>query len=293
MKKQTVKPSGALKKLLAANKSNTRVIKHVEKYLLNKPNHRNMQVMHPSAMSSKDWCHREQYWLMKGKKPKDEGYTLKTQLTFAMGHAIHSTWQTWFKEMNVLKGVWFCHACQEEWFGLPEDHIIASYCNLEYNEVPLKWDPLMISGNADGWLVEFEEPLLLEIKSIGEGSFRWYAPQLLRENDQDFAKAWKALEQPFEEHVTQAQIYLKLGELMGLKDFPKEILFLYEAKALHEVKEFVVRKSDFKVNPVFEAAAMIVKALDDNEPPLCNIAGELKCNKCIQYEESTDGIFIN
>jgi len=38
---------------------------------------------------------------------------------------------------------------------------------------------------------------------------------------------------------------------------------------------------------------MIVKALDDNEPPLCNIAGELKCNKCIQYEESTDGIFIN
>lgn len=285
MKKSPLKP-GALKSLLKSNKNNTRVLHRVEKHLISRPNDRDLTVMHPSAMASSAWCHREQYWQLLGRKPFDKGTSLKTQIVFSTGHGAHANWQTWFSEMGTLKGLWFCHTCQEQWFGFSKDHTGSSFCKIDYEEVPLNFDPLRMRGHADGWLVGFEDPLLLEVKTIGEGSLRWYAPHLLRESDQDWVKAWEKIEQPFSDHITQAQIYLKLGELMGLKDFPTEIAFIYEAKGIHEIKEFIVRKSDFSVAPIFDAAAMIIQAIDNGKPPLCNIAGNLKCSKCVQYEES-------
>jgi hypothetical protein len=78
---------------------------------------------------------------------------------------------------------------------------------------------------------------------------------------------------------------MKLMELMGLPNAPKEALILYEAKGLHEVKEFVIAKSDFGVAELFDHAAQIISAVDEGVPPTCNINGVAGCNKCSNYTE--------
>lgn len=282
-----MKPTGALKAFLDAGKGNTRVLGSVERYLLSRPaEDRSSLVIHPSEMASDSWCHRAQYFWLSGHTPKHEAIGLRKALIFEAGHAIHNTWQTWFAEMNQLIGEWYCHTHKKAWFGKRSEHKSRSKysCNIKYKEIQLNYAPLRIAGKADGWLVEFEKPLLLEVKSIGEGSVRWYAPELVGET---FAKTWENIKAPFKDHIMQAQIYMKLGELMGIENFPTEALMLYEAKGIHEVKEFVVQKSDFGVADLFDTAASIVDAVGRGVPPLCNINGVAGCKKCSHYTEET------
>ena len=279
-----MKPTGALKAFLAADKG-TRVIGKVEKHLISKPrDFRASDVIHPSEMASASWCHRAQYFWLKGYAPKPEVMSLRKASIFGTGHATHDLWQTWFKEMNQIKGLWYCYTHDLEWFGLNGDHEDGN-CKTKYNEVPVFFDPLRISGKADGWLVNFGEPLLLEVKTIGEGSIRWYAPDIAYANDNDFKKMWANTNAPFLEHIHQAQIYMKLLELMGQPNAPQEALILYEAKGLHEHKEFVIQKSDWGIAELFEAAANIISAIDRGAPPQCNINGTEGCGKCSHYVE--------
>lgn len=290
MGKEKVKPSGALKAYLAAN-NNTRVIGSVERYLLSRPaKYRASDVMHPSEMASSSWCHRAQYFLLKGHAPKHEPIGLKKAITFATGHSIHNTWQTWFGEMGNLYGLWQCDDCGKRIWELSGNLTEEMECGpWTYKEVPLRSNEYRISGHADGWLKNFGEDLLLEIKSIGEGSIRWYAPDIAYAHS-TFTEMWNAISAPFHEHIQQAQIYMKLIELMGLPNPPQEALILYEAKSTHEVKEFVVKKSDFGVDELFEAAKRIIAAVDSGVPPVCNIGGVAGCKKCSHYtEENTDG----
>lgn len=279
-----MKPTGALKAFLAADKG-TRVIGKVEKHIISKPrDFRATDVIHPSEMASASWCHRAQYFWLKGYAPKPEVMSLRRASIFGTGHAAHDMWQGWFKEMNQIKGLWYCYKHDVEWFGLANDHE-EGHCRTKYNEVPVFFDPLRISGKADGWLVNFGDPLLLEVKTIGEGSIRWYAPDIAYANDNNFKKMWAAINAPFLEHIHQAQIYMKLLELMGQPNAPQEALILYEAKGLHEHKEFVIQKSDWGIAELFEAAANIISAIDKGTPPLCNINGVAGCPKCVDYKE--------
>lgn len=283
-----MKPTGALKAFLKTDKS-TRVLGAVERHIISKPKEdRSTTVIHPSEMASASWCHRAQYFWLLGEQPKPELMSLRRASIFATGHAAHDMWQTWFKEMDQLKGLWYCYTHSIEWFGLHSDHAQAE-CSTKYNEVPVFFDPLRISGKADGWLVDFGDPLLLEVKTIGEGSIRWYAPDLAYDNDGDFKKMWAAVKAPFLEHIHQAQIYMKLLELMGQPNAPQEALILYEAKGLHEHKEFVIQKSDWGIAELLEAAADIIAAVDKGTPPLCNINGVAGCKKCSHYTEENQG----
>ena len=279
-----MKPTGALKAFLAADKG-TRVIGKVEKHIISKPrDFRATDVIHPSEMASASWCHRAQYFWLTGHAPKPEVMSLRRASIFGTGHAAHDMWQGWFKEMNQIKGLWYCYKHDVEWFGLANDHA-EGQCRTKYNEVPVFFDPLRISGKADGWLVNFGDPLLLEVKTIGEGSIRWYAPDIAYAHNNDFKKMWAAIDAPFLEHIHQAQIYMKLLELMGQPNAPQEALILYEAKGLHEHKEFVIQKSDWGIAELLEAAANIISAIDKGTPPLCNINGVAGCPKCVDYKE--------
>ncbi len=84
-------------------------------------------------------------------------------------------------------------------------------------------------------------------------------------------------------HITQVQIYMKLAELLELENHPKEAVIIYENKATQEVKEFVIPKSDFGIEHLFEAAKNIVAAVDSQTPIACNIA-PTGCSKCKGYE---------
>ena len=277
------KPSGALKSFVDVGKKDTRVLGSVERFLLSKPRDesRRTDVLHPSEMASGEWCHRASYFQLLGHAPQaTRKASFRLLSVFEEGHAIHAKWQKWFSDMDVMFGKWYCPACEEMFWGGTDCHEGP----LEYREVPLFYEPLRIFGHADGWLVGLGDPLMLEIKSIGVGTLRFEAPELLIENNNDFDKAWKAINAPFMKHITQVQIYIKLAELLGYENVPQEAVLIYEAKPNQEVKEFVIPKSDFGITQLFDAAAMIVEAVKNQTPPACNL-GQNGCAKCKGYDD--------
>ena len=284
---KTTRPSGTLKKLVDVGKQETRVIGSVERWLLAKPKDtsRATNVIHPSAMVKNDWCHRAEYYELQGAEPAPSKYaaSMKQMLVFEEGHRIHHRWQNWFGDMGKLYGKWYCHGCGATEWALSSDLTHDKDCDSwSYREVPVSSPAHGIQGHADGWLKGFNDDLLLEVKSVGEGTIRWEDPQFLRENDNDFKKAWKALKQPFPVHIAQAQVYMKLLEINPPSDgpTPQEAVFIYESKVDQEVKEFVIPKSDFGITPLFEAAERIMTAIDKQQPPMCNINPQGTCAKC-------------
>lgn len=275
------KPSGTLKRFIDVAKKDTRVLGSVERFLLSKPRDmsRRTDVLHPSEMASGNWCYRASYFQLLGHAPQaNRKMSMRLLSVFEEGHAIHAKWQRWFQQMNVLYGKWYCIECEEMFWGGSDCHDGP----LEYREVPLFYEPLRISGHSDGWLVGLGDPLMLEIKSVGVGTLRWEAPELLMDNDNDMDKAWKALKAPFQKHITQVQIYMKLAELLGYENVPQEAVLIYECKSNQEAKEFVVHKSDFGITELFDAAEMICNAIRDRIPPSCNLSST-ECSNCKGY----------
>lgn len=282
------KLSGDFKDFLTTGKNNTRVLGALEHYIVNKPDEsdRRTDVLHPSEMVKADWCHRSSYFQLLGETPPKSKYakSMRMSMVFANGHAIHERYQTVFKDMGTLWGKYKCLECDQFFAGLPSEHdakIPSS--GYEYREVSLNYAPLKIAGHADGLLVGFGEPLMLEIKSIGPGTFRFEDPSTFYENDGHLDKMWKTLSAPFQSHVAQVQVYMRLAELLEFPYIPQEAVMIYENKGSQETKEFIVPKSNFSIGHVFEAAAMISKAVDNKTPPPCNIGGSKMCKKCEGY----------
>lgn len=277
------KPSGTLKKFVDVAKKQTRVLGSVERHVLARPadQSRRTDVLHPSEMANPDWCHRASYFQLLGHKPlAKRNMTFSLLSVFEEGHSIHAKWQRWFQDMGNLYGKWECYECGEFFWG-------DVYCHegpLVYKEVPLFYEPLRISGHADGWLVNLGDPLMLEIKSVGMGTIRWEARELLIEHGNDFGKIWDAVKAPFMKHITQVQIYMKLAELIGMENHPQEAVIIYENKATQEAKEFVIPKSDFGIEHIFEAAKTIVDAVNARTSIPCNIAAD-GCAKCKDYKD--------
>lgn len=277
------KPTGALKAFVDVAKKQTRVLGSVERHLLAKPldTSRRTDVLHPSEMADPLWCHRASYFQLQGRPVvAKRNLSFRILSVFEEGHSIHAKWQKWFYEMGTLFGKWYCQECEEMFWGPSDCHDGP----LEYREVPLFYEPLRIYGHSDGWLVNLGDPLMLEIKSVGMGTIRWEANELLAEHGNDFGKIWDAVKAPFMKHITQVQIYMKLAELLELEDHPQEAVIIYENKATQEAKEFVVPKSDFGIEHIFEAAKKIVDAVATNTPIACNIGAD-GCSKCKGYDE--------
>lgn len=281
------KPSGALKKFVAAGKTPSRVIGSVERYVISKPRDlsRRTDVIHPSAMVKASWCHRGQYFELLGHEPSKAANpaSLRQLLTFEEGHRIHARWQGWLGDMGQLYGAWGCNTCKVISWSVGTPCPKCDSADLKYLEVPVSNKALRIQGHADGWLKGFGDDLLLEVKSVGEGTIRWEAPEMMMQYDNDFKKVWSNLKAPFSTHIMQAQVYMKLLELSNPEDHPKEALFIYESKPTQEIKEFVIRKSDFGVTALFESAAMIVAAVAAGTPPSCNVGGAHMCASCKDF----------
>lgn len=281
-------PNGALKKFLDAGKSTTRVIGKVERHVLSRPldTSRPMDWLHPSAMVSKYWCHRTSYFNLLGLRAKPEDRSFKRELVFAQGHAIHDTWQSWFKEMGKLYGKWECAKCGfREWSTSPRKCLKCGEDAMRYREVPLRNEKLRITGHADGWLKGFGDDLILEIKSVGVGTLLWLDRPGFMEAGQDFEKYWKNLRTPFESHISQVQLYMKLIELSDMDWVaPQEAVVIYEAKPTQEVKEFIIKKDDWGIGHLIDAASMIVSCVESGTPPECNIGGARGCRQCQEFD---------
>jgi hypothetical protein len=271
-----------LKRFLDAKKREPRLVGDVERHLMRRPlDDRSTTVLHPSELIKDDFCLKYSYYLMTGGEQKKEKPNLRLQSIFDEGHFIHEKWQTWFHEMDVLYGRFQCKHCSTSVTGIsPKWCLNCEDRRMEYKEVTLVDNDLCIAGHTDGWIKGIGEDCLIEIKSIGAGTFRYEAPDLLRDNDGDIFKAFNGIKRPFRSHLLQGQMYLELAHRMFGADAPKEIVFLYELKADQAYKEFTV-KADYEiVDRIFFKAEKVIKAIKDEVMPECNISPEEGCKSC-------------
>jgi hypothetical protein len=236
-------------------------------------------------MIKKDWCKRGSYFLLKGHERIAEKPNLRLQSIFDEGHYIHAKWQNWFQEMGVLHGKFRCLSCLEiTWGTSPTECSKCGWKTLEYAEVTLVDEELRIAGHTDGWIKGIGDDCLIEIKSIGPGTIRSEAPNLMMDADGDFMKAWGNVRKPFGPHVLQGQLYLELMKRMGNEI--DEIVFLYELKADQSYKEFSVKADYELVRHVFEGAKVVVDAVNANVVPDCSNQPGGVCKQCAPYKEN-------
>ena len=277
-----------LKKFLDAKKTTTRLLGDVERHLMRRPlGDRRTDVLHPSEIIKPDWCHRYSYYLLTGGVAKKEKPNLRLQNIFDEGHYIHAKWQTRFQEMGVLYGRFECKACQVSTVGIsPACEKCGRTDVMEYKEVTLVDDALRIAGHTDGWIKGLGEDCLIEIKSIGAGTLRFEAPEILADANGDIGKAFGNIRRPFRSHLLQGQMYLELTRRMFGDKAPKEIVFLYENKADQATKEFTV-KADYEiVERIFFKAEKLMKAIAAGQMPECNVNpdGCKSCNQLVDLE---------
>jgi len=256
-----------------------------------KPTDRRQDIIHPSETAKADWCPRSTYYRIKtcreAQNPflKPPGGSVSVQLLniFDEGHYIHDKWQKRLRDMGDLWGNWSCLGCETVF----KDQLYPGHCpycdsiHIQYREVPLRFNPFLIAGHADGAIPRIKS--LIEIKSVGTGTARIEAPKIYEANTDgqmvDLQGLWKDIKEPFPSHVRQGQLYLALCNLMEL-DFD-QIIFLYEAKFNQGAKEFVVKYDPEISNEILENCMNIALALDGNKPvPPCPNG---TCKECEIY----------
>lgn len=317
-KRRITKDDGALAKLADIKSSVGIVIPLVKTVQLNRKKADQEKSLHrtniifPSEMARSRWCPRATYYRMSGlpQPPSSTSFTLEN--VFAEGNAIHHKWQSWLSDSGLMWGDWRCSRCGEyisnstrpdlddgvlfgpcvgtEYIDLdnPAKRLQADTWNHDwkYKEVTLRSNTLPISGHADGALTKHN--CLIELKSVGMGTLRFEAPELIDKNTYsvsgrkitDLDGIWKNLHRPLMSHVKQGNIYLWMAEQMGLPF--DSIVFVYEFKGNQSVKEFQVTKSDDILRPMLETSAHIQESLSTGIAPDCPFGG---CTDCRAYEK--------
>ena len=272
-----------LKNFLDAKKVDTRLLGDIERHLMKAPpSDRSSLVLHPSEIIKPDFCHKYSQYLLEGGTKKPDNPGLRMQNIFDEGHYIHEKWQNRLYSMGTLYGDFQCLACRTVMSGLSP--LKCTWCSsvapLRYQEVKLFDKGLRIAGHTDGWVKDDQPDVLIEVKSVGEGTLRFEAPELLRDAGGDAAKAWKNVRRPFLGHLRQGQMYLELAKREYGEAAPRKIVFIYEFKANQDYKEFTV-KADFDVvERYFFTAEKIVTAVKRNNQLECNIGGDAGCKMC-------------
>lgn len=316
------KPTGKLARFSDARKNNNDLLADCERLLQREhetPDDRRQDVIHPSEMAKADWCPRATYLRIllarEGKIPERAPHHFQLENIFEEGHEYHRKWQGRFQRMGRLFGRWKCEACEHRWFA-----VSPKYCPdcgaprgaLTYQEVPLMDIDNLIYGNADGLVVAVfadDEDVMIEVKSVGEGTIRQELPQVFMRNTHeidhpqwagktmkvlDHRGIWKDITKPFGPHLRQGLIYLRLLAAMDQKVWggPKlniqRIAFIYEYKPTSAVKAFYVTRDDDAVQELWDSAADIVYALDrGGRPPSC-VDRSGPCKECLIYEGLND-----
>jgi hypothetical protein len=289
-KRNTKVDNDRLKSYLDATKHESVLLGPVDQYLQLLPNDRDATVIHPSEMSSKDWCHRATWHRISGHplmKPPP-AVALKPSLIFAEGHQIHRKWQGWLRGMGILWGRWKCLACHEsvEMFSNDLRQIgCTGMCNgehlWEYMEVPLEYPSHRMAGHADGVVRVGNEVVLVEFKSVGPGTMRLLGLLDEDENDGVSSERFSKISMPARSHLIQTQIYLRLMEAARSTPLERAVV-IYEHKADQQVREFPIVRNDSFTDPLFDAALDIAWAMDRGREVKCPFGG---CSKCKSYEE--------
>ena len=250
---------------------------------------RDPTVVHPSELAKSDLCLRAVYLrLLSGKWPPDkERFDFVRENIFATGHDIHAKWQGRIIDAGFpMWGDWRCRVCDRWVRGsvVPTDKTFGQPCLLGtghqwvYQEVTLyARRDLLIAGHADG---AFDNSLV-EIKSIGLGTVRMDAPDLLgRYQDgklTDLTGLWKGITKPLVSHLRQGDVYLHLAHVLGLPF--DQIVYLYEFKPNQMTKEFTIKYDAERSMKLVAKAEEVKYAIETGvAPPCIRKTGCKQCN---------------
>jgi hypothetical protein len=248
---------------------------------------RRWDIIHPSEMAKEDWCHRATYNRIYNNVPPElEKFDFVQQNIFGEGNGIHTKWQTWLQDTGKLWGEWHCLVCNDGCTGLvpasvPGDCLRDGGHLWHYAEIPLggaHTDFKYIAGHADG-AADFTR---VEFKSVGLGTVRMDAPDILYKyqdgRNTDLQGLWRAIQKPLKSHLRQGDIYLWLAEQMGYSF--TQMAYVYEFKPTQQVKEFLVKPSTRRIQPLLDKADEITYALQraGYNPPECVHGGCGQCN---------------
>lgn len=292
----------------------------------------NDKYIHVSELTHKDFCPRATYLRIRrareGKAPPiKEDFAFQRESIFEEGHEYHRKWQNRINRMERLWGTWECVACGYRWkavspqecanpdvfneAGGPDDDMETTPCGaprdaLRYCEVIFKHKEMNLTGHADGLVIglDFEtdegygvgEDVLIEIKSIGDGTVRIDQPQLLyaytykvtddrgKQHDVvDHRSLWQDIKRPFPSHLKQGLLYLWLWSILH-PDWPvTKITFIYEYKPTSAVKSFDVLRNDDMIRELIEHIEDINYGLEHGKTPRCVEGRRTLCKHCQKF----------
>jgi CRISPR/Cas system-associated exonuclease Cas4 (RecB family) len=247
---------------------------------------RRWDIIHPSELSHQEtFCPRAVYLrITEGPLPPGK-FDWGRENIFDEGHTIHAKWQDRLRKSVPLWGNWECIVCDAwrsncvdpdmpNFFGCIDNRIdhIWQYREIGLNAV----DEVMMYGHADGGF----EDVLVEIKSVGEGTVRIEDPERFKDAGGDLRELWRGITRPFKTHLNQIDIYLWICNHLGLP-FNKAS-FIYESKWNQQVKEFNVEYDEARSLKLVDQARAIKYAVDHREEPACRFPGE--CSNCEPYD---------
>lgn len=282
-----------LKEVLSSRRTPTLVIapvrQHLQEQALLEPP-RTTNVLHPSEISQSGWCPRAAYYKILN-PPAPEAVSFRQRSIFEYGHAAHERWQGYLAQMGELEGYWHCLVCASNfyWQGKPVCGVCHSTA-VQYKELMLADPDLLIRGHTDGLL--FRNNAILEVKTIGEGSVRYYAPQLVETHTHeingaqvvDLKRLWDSIRRPFSSHLRQGMTYAYLARLRPRMTKVDKVVFLYESKMTQDVKEFVVAYNEALIEPTLAGARAVARAVRGEGPvPACR-EGDASCTACMALE---------
>jgi CRISPR/Cas system-associated exonuclease Cas4 (RecB family) len=245
---------------------------------------RRWDIIHPSELSHQDtFCPRAVYLrLTEGPLPPGT-FDWGRQNIFDEGHSIHAKWQDRLRKSVPLWGSWRCILCHDTVRNTIEPPFTGGGCismtghMWEYKEIGLDAvDDVMMYGHADGGF----DNILVELKSVGEGTVRIEDPERHKEAGGDLRELWRGITRPFKTHLNQIDIYLWISQLNG---FPfDKASFIYESKWNQQVKEFTVDYDEARSLKLVDQARAIKYSVDEKQEPACRFPGE--CDNCEPYD---------
>lgn len=256
------------KAMKQAMKTRGIVIPDIERYLMTLvDNDRSTTVLHPSEITKTGWCPRQSNYQILGtpmEVVKDD-VSPHLRRIFEEGDAIHTKYQKWMWRTGNLMGVFYCLRCTSEfWARSPTKCWVckAPHWAMEYHEVPVISAQYGIAGKSDGLYINEDEEtglyeeVLVEIKSVGEGTVRVLAPELyerVESGEWTLTNLWSEIKQPFTAHTRQAVLY---ALVLGLS----KVSVIYECKWNQSWREFIVTAEPWMVQSTLNNCEAIVAA---------------------------------